>query len=79
VTLTEPRERAYIRTLERSTKQKIEIAAAPTAADLHCHRLNLSCTLIQEILLAGCSAPQFSETGANQGVGTRPGSEDDGS
>ena len=50
VTLAEPRERNYLRTLERSTKQTIEVGTVPTVADLRAHRLGLTRTVIRELL-----------------------------
>ncbi len=53
VTLVEPREQRLLRSIESATRQKIEIAAVPTVADLRAKRLELTSTSIREQLEAG--------------------------
>ena len=53
VTLAEPREQSYLRTIERSIKQKIEIATVPTVNDLRARRLDVTRAAIQQVLLGG--------------------------
>ena len=53
ITLAEPREHHLLRSLERVTKQKIEVAAVPTVADLRAKRLELVRASLRERLLAG--------------------------
>lgn len=50
ITLIEPREHGYLRSVERLTKQKIEVATIPTAADLHAKRLELTSNEIKSAL-----------------------------
>jgi ATP-dependent RNA helicase DeaD len=53
ITLTDPREHHLLRTIERLTKQKIEVATVPTVADLHARRLASTAASLRELLLAG--------------------------
>jgi ATP-dependent RNA helicase DeaD len=53
ITLAEPREHRLLRNIEYQTKQKIEIAAVPTVADLRARRLEMTRASIRETLLAG--------------------------
>src|SRR5687767_5797389 len=41
ITLAEPREHRLLRSIEQVTKQKIQVAAVPTVADLRARRLEL--------------------------------------
>ncbi len=53
ITLAEPREHRQLRNIEYQTKQKIEIAAVPTVADLRARRLELTRASLRETILAG--------------------------
>jgi ATP-dependent RNA helicase DeaD len=53
ITLAEPREHRLLRSIEAMTKQKIEVAAVPTVADLRARRLELTSAALRERLLAG--------------------------
>jgi ATP-dependent RNA helicase DeaD len=53
ITLAESREHRLLRSIEGVTKQKIEIAALPTVADLRAKRLELTRAALHERLLAG--------------------------
>ncbi|MEO6210634.1 MAG: DEAD/DEAH box helicase [Gemmatimonadaceae bacterium] len=53
ITLAEPRERGLLRNIERLTRQPIEIATVPTAADLLTHRLEQSRAELRATILAG--------------------------
>src|SRR5688572_8929240 len=53
ITLAEPREHRLLRTIEQVTKQKIEVAALPTVADLRAKRLELTKAAVREHLVAG--------------------------
>ena len=53
ITLVEPRERALLRNLERFTRQRIELGAVPTVADLQARRLELTRASLRELLLRG--------------------------
>ncbi len=53
ITLAEPREHRLLRNIEYLTKQKIEIAAVPTVADLRTRRLEMTKATLRETLLAG--------------------------
>ena len=53
ITLAEPREHRLLRSIEKATRQKIEIATVPTAADLRARRLELTSASIREQLVAG--------------------------
>jgi ATP-dependent RNA helicase DeaD len=52
ITLAEPREHRLLKSIERLTRQKIEIATLPTVADLRAKRLELTRASIHERLLA---------------------------
>ncbi|MCU0618366.1 MAG: DEAD/DEAH box helicase [Gemmatimonadaceae bacterium] len=53
ITLAEPREHRYLRTIEQVTKLRIETAQVPTVADLRARRLELTRAGLREALLAG--------------------------
>jgi ATP-dependent RNA helicase DeaD len=53
ITLAEPREHRQLRSIEAFTKQKIEVCALPTVADLRARRLELARASIRERVLAG--------------------------
>jgi len=53
ITLAEPREHRLLRSIEQLTKQKIDVAAVPTAADLKARRLEITRASIRERLVAG--------------------------
>ncbi|HEX2571990.1 MAG TPA: DEAD/DEAH box helicase [Polyangia bacterium] len=53
ITLTEPREHRLLRNIEAFTKQRIEVAAVPTIADLRSRRLELTRASLREAILAG--------------------------
>src|SRR6185436_4087705 len=52
ITLAEPREHHLLRSIERVTKQRIEVARVPTVADLRARRLELTRAALHERLLA---------------------------
>src|SRR5206468_8934899 len=51
--LAEPREHRLLRNIEQQTRQKIEITAVPTVADLRARRLELTRASLRETILAG--------------------------
>ncbi|MFI5231378.1 MAG: DEAD/DEAH box helicase [Gemmatimonadales bacterium] len=53
ITFAEPREQRMLRNIELLTKQKIEIAAVPTVADLRERRLETVRTALRETIAAG--------------------------
>jgi len=53
ITLVEPREHGHLRTIERVTKQKIEVLTIPTLADLRARRLELTGAAIRDTLVGG--------------------------
>jgi ATP-dependent RNA helicase DeaD len=53
ITLAEPREHRLLRNIEYQTKQKIEIAAVPTVADLRARRLEMTRASLRETILGG--------------------------
>jgi ATP-dependent RNA helicase DeaD len=53
ITLAEPREHRLLRNIEQQTRQKIEIAAVPTVADLRARRLEMTRASLRETILAG--------------------------
>ena len=53
ITLVEPREHRLLRTIEQLTRQKIEVAALPTVADLKARRLELTKASVREHLVGG--------------------------
>jgi ATP-dependent RNA helicase DeaD len=53
ITLAEPREHRLLRNIEYQTKQKIEIAAVPTVADLRARRLEMTRASLRETIMAG--------------------------
>jgi ATP-dependent RNA helicase DeaD len=52
ITLVEPREHRLLRTIERLTKQKIEVSPLPTVADLRAKRLEVTRATLRECLEA---------------------------
>jgi ATP-dependent RNA helicase DeaD len=52
ITLAEPREQRLLRNIEAFTKQKIEVASVPTAADMRVRRLGRTREAVRERLLA---------------------------
>ncbi len=53
ITLAEPREHSLLRSIERATKQKIDVATLPTIADLRARRLELTRASLRERIIAG--------------------------
>src|SRR6185369_4251314 len=53
ITLAEPREHRLLKNIEQQTRQKIEIAAVPTVADLRARRLELTRASLRETILSG--------------------------
>jgi len=53
ITFAEPREHRLLRSIERMTRQHIEIGTVPTVADLRAKRLELTQASLRERLLAG--------------------------
>jgi ATP-dependent RNA helicase DeaD len=53
ITLAEPREHRLLRNIEQQTRQKIEIAAVPTVADLRARRLEMTRASLRETILSG--------------------------
>ena len=53
ITLAEPKEHRLLRSIERLTKQKIDIGTVPTVADLRARRLDITTASLREQLLAG--------------------------
>jgi ATP-dependent RNA helicase DeaD len=53
ITLAEPREHRLLNSIERVTKQKIDIAMLPTVVDLRARRLELTRAAMHERLIAG--------------------------
>ncbi len=53
ITLAEPREHRLLRSIEQFTKQKIDVAAVPTVADLQARRLELTSAALRARLTAG--------------------------
>jgi ATP-dependent RNA helicase DeaD len=53
ITLAEPREHRLLRSIERVTKQRIEVAGVPTIADLRARRLELTRASLRERLVEG--------------------------
>ena len=51
ITLAEPREHRMLKTIERVTRNRIEMAKVPTVADLRARRLELTKSALQESLL----------------------------
>ncbi|HYD09742.1 MAG TPA: DbpA RNA binding domain-containing protein, partial [Acidimicrobiales bacterium] len=52
ITLADPREHRQLRNIERETKQKIEVEAVPTVADLRNRRLESTLASMREVLAA---------------------------
>jgi ATP-dependent RNA helicase DeaD len=52
ITLVEPREHRLLRTIEQLTRQKIDVAALPTVADLKARRLEITKASVREHLVA---------------------------
>jgi ATP-dependent RNA helicase DeaD len=57
ITLAEPRERRLLENIERSTKQRIEVATIPSAADLRARRLELTHVALRDAILEGGLEP----------------------
>ena len=55
ITLTEPREHRLLRNIESLTRQKIEVAAIPTVADLRSRRLELTRSQVRETLVGAAA------------------------
>jgi ATP-dependent RNA helicase DeaD len=53
ITLAEPREHGLLRSIEKVTKQKIEMAQIPTVADLRARQLELTRASLREAILEG--------------------------
>jgi ATP-dependent RNA helicase DeaD len=53
ITLTDPREHRLLRTIERFTKQTIEVHPVPTVRDLHARRLEQLTAALRDRLAAG--------------------------
>ena len=53
ITLVEAREHRWLKSLERASKGKIEVAQVPTVADLRARQLDLTRASLREQLLAG--------------------------
>jgi ATP-dependent RNA helicase DeaD len=53
ITLAEPREHRLLRNIEHLTKQKIQIAAVPSVADLRARRIELTRASLRETIEAG--------------------------
>jgi ATP-dependent RNA helicase DeaD len=53
ITLAEPREHRYLRSIEQLTRQKIAVARVPTVADLRARRLELLRAALRETLVDG--------------------------
>ncbi len=53
ITLAEPREHRLLRNIEYLTKQKIQIAAVPSVADLRARRIEMTKASLRETLLVG--------------------------
>ncbi len=53
ITLAEPREHRLLRNIEFLTKQKIQIAAVPTVADLRARRIEMTKASLRETIVAG--------------------------
>src|SRR5205085_6967055 len=53
ITLAEPREHRLLSSIERVTRQRIEVAKLPTVADLRAKRLDLTRASLRERLLSG--------------------------
>src|SRR5687768_10686977 len=53
ITLVEPREHRLLRTIEQLTRQKIDVAALPTVADMKARRLELTKATVREYLASG--------------------------
>jgi ATP-dependent RNA helicase DeaD len=53
ITLAEPREHRMLKTIERVTRQKIQMQKVPTVADLHARRLEVTRAALEDVLMAG--------------------------
>jgi ATP-dependent RNA helicase DeaD len=53
ITLAEPREHRLLRNIEFLTKQRIQIAAVPTVADLRARRIEMTKASLRETIVAG--------------------------
>jgi ATP-dependent RNA helicase DeaD len=60
ITLVEPRQHRLLKTIEKSTKQKISVESLPTVADLRARRLELTRAALEDVLSDGVEqAEQF--------------------
>jgi ATP-dependent RNA helicase DeaD len=57
ITLAQPREHRMLKTIERLTKQPIEIATVPTVADLKARRFELTRAALHQLLLEDALEP----------------------
>lgn len=57
ITIAEPREHRQLRNFEQITRQRIQVSALPTTADLRARRLDLTRTALEEALLEGGLEP----------------------
>ena len=53
ITLAEPREHRLLRSIEQLTRQKIEVAAVPSVADLRARRMEVTRATLREHLVSG--------------------------
>ena len=53
ITLAEPREQRHLRTIERATRQRIDLARVPTVADLQARRLEQTRDSLREAVRGG--------------------------
>jgi ATP-dependent RNA helicase DeaD len=53
ITLIEPREHRVLRSMERTVRQKIEVAQLPTVADLRAARMEVTKVALRDLLVAG--------------------------
>jgi ATP-dependent RNA helicase DeaD len=53
ISLAEPREHRFLRNIQSLTKQRIDIAALPTVADLEARRLESTRTAVREVIESG--------------------------
>jgi ATP-dependent RNA helicase DeaD len=60
ITLVEPRQHRLLKTIEKSTKQKISVESLPTVANLRARRLELTRAALEDVLSDGVEqAEQF--------------------
>jgi ATP-dependent RNA helicase DeaD len=53
ITLVEPREHRLLRNIEQASRQRIDLAAVPTLADLRAHQLELTRASLREAIVSG--------------------------